>query len=74
MHYHGITKNIVERPRLVRDAGVTETNPVLKRIYLARGIKSDKDLQRGLAQLPSPWLLTGMEEMVPDLVVSPYQT
>ncbi len=68
MHYHGITKKIVERPLLGRDAGVSEQNPVLKRIYLARGIKSDADLQRGLAQLPSPWLLTGMEEMVLYLI------
>ena len=63
MHYHGITKKIVERPLLGRDAGVSEQNKILKRIYLARGIKSDTELQRGLAQLPSPWLLTGMEEM-----------
>ncbi len=68
MHYHGITKTIVERPRLARDIRITETNPILKRIYLARGIKSDKDLQRGLAELPSPWLLTGMEEMVLYLI------
>lgn len=68
MHYHGITKKIVERPLLGRDVGVTENHPVLKRIYLARGIKSDADLMRGLAQLPSPWLLTGMEEMVLYLI------
>ncbi|TXK96122.1 single-stranded-DNA-specific exonuclease RecJ [Methylococcaceae bacterium HT1] len=68
MHYFGITKKIVERPLLGRDAGVSEPNAVLKRIYLARGIKSDVDLQRGLAQLPSPWLLTGMEEMVIYLI------
>jgi single-stranded-DNA-specific exonuclease len=70
MHYHGITKKIVARPLLGRDAGVSETNTVLKRIYLARGIKSDADLQRGLAQLPSPWLLTGMEAMVIYLITA----
>lgn len=42
----------------------------MKRIYLARGIKSDADLQRGLAQLPSPWLLTGMEAMVIYLITA----
>lgn len=68
MHYYGITKKIVDRPLQGRNAGVSEPNPVLKRIYLARGIKSDTDLQRGLAQLPSPWLLTGMEEMVLYLI------
>ncbi len=70
MHYHGITKKIVERPLLGRNAGITETNPVLKRIYLARGIKSDAELQRSLAQLPSPWLLTGMEAMVTYLIAA----
>jgi hypothetical protein len=39
-----------------------------ERIYLARDIKSDTELQRGLAQLPSPWLLTSMEEMVLYLI------
>ncbi|MBT5223497.1 MAG: single-stranded-DNA-specific exonuclease RecJ [Gammaproteobacteria bacterium] len=68
MHYHGITKKIIERPLLGRDAGISEKNKILKRIYLARGIKSDTELQRGLAQLPSPWLLTGMEEMVLYLI------
>jgi len=70
MHYHGITKKIVKRPLLGRNAGITETNPVLKRIYLARGIKSDIELQRSLAQLPSPWLLTGMEAMVTYLIAA----
>ncbi len=68
MHYHGITKKIVARPLIGRDAGILETNAVLKRIYLARGIQSDADLQRSLAQLPSPWLLTGMEAMVIYLI------
>jgi single-stranded-DNA-specific exonuclease len=53
MHYHGITKKIVERPLLARQAELTEINPVLKRIYLARGIKSEAELQYSLAQLPS---------------------
>lgn len=70
MHYHGITKKIVERPVLGRATGITETNSVLKRIYLARGIKSDAQLQRHLAQLPSPWLLTGMETMVAYLMAA----
>ncbi|RLA16742.1 MAG: single-stranded-DNA-specific exonuclease RecJ, partial [Gammaproteobacteria bacterium] len=70
MHYHGITKKIVERPLLGRQTSLTEINPVLKRIYLARGIKSDTELQYGLAQLPSPWLLTGMEEMVTYLIAA----
>ncbi len=70
MHYHGLTKKIVERPILARQTGLAEINPVLKRIYLARGIKSETELQYGLAQLPSPWLLTGMEEMVTYLIAA----
>jgi len=70
MHYHGSIKKIVERPLTGRAAGVSEVDPILKRIYLARGIKSDAELARGLAQLPSPWLLTGMEEMVTYLIAA----
>lgn len=70
MHYHGSIKKIVERPLQGRAAGISVSDPILKRIYLARGIKSDAELERGLAQLPSPWLLTGMEEMVTYLIAA----
>ncbi len=70
MHYHGSIKKIVERPMQGRAAGVTVSDSVLKRIYLARGIKLDAELERSLAQLPSPWLLTGMEEMVTYIIAA----
>jgi single-stranded-DNA-specific exonuclease len=70
MHYHGSIKKIVERPLQGRAAGISVSDPILKRIYLARGIKSGAELERGLAQLPSPWLLTGMEEMVTYLIAA----
>lgn len=39
-------------------------HPVLRRIYLGRGIQSEAELDRSLAKLPSPWLLSDMEEIV----------
>jgi len=43
---------------------------VLERIYLARGLTSEADLDRTLASLPSPWLLSGMENMVAHLITA----
>ncbi len=43
-------------------------HPVLKRVYLARGIRSHEDLDLSLKRLPSPWLLQGMEAMVDHLL------
>lgn len=68
MHDHEIIKKIVERPLPNKNTAVSEKNAILKRIYLARNITSDINLQRGLDQLPSPWLLTGMQAMVQSLI------
>lgn len=43
-------------------------HPVLQRIYLARDIRTADQLDHVLSKLPSPWLLSGMEEMVNHLV------
>jgi len=45
-----------------------EIHPVLRRIYLARNVRSEDDLDYSLTRLPSPWLLSGMELMVQQLV------
>ncbi len=45
-----------------------ELHPVLSRIYRARDLSSADELDRSLARLPSPWLLTGMETMVQRLL------
>lgn len=43
-------------------------HPILQRIFSARGITSLTQLNRSLAQLPSPSLLSGMAEMVSFLI------
>ncbi len=69
MHYHGITKKIVNRPLLNNGAGLTTVaHPILKRLYQSRGITSDAELERGLKKLPSPWLLSNMDDMAQYLI------
>lgn len=68
MYYQGVKKTIVTRPVQKKRAKLSEMHPVLERIFLARGVTSDAELDRTLSKLPSPWLLTGMEEMVSHLV------
>lgn len=68
MYYQGVKKIIVTRPVQKKRAKLSEMHPVLERIFLARGVTSDAELDRTLSKLPSPWLLTGMEEMVNHLV------
>ncbi|MCX7098816.1 MAG: single-stranded-DNA-specific exonuclease RecJ [Methylococcales bacterium] len=67
MYYQGVKKSIVPRPVNPMKAGLAELHPVLQRLFLARGITSLAQLDRSLATLPSPWLLSGMEAMVSHL-------
>lgn len=57
---------------MINDASlrVADLHPVLKRIYLSRGIRQADQLNRSLTKLPSPWLLSGMEKMVSLLVAA----
>jgi single-stranded-DNA-specific exonuclease len=70
MYSQGIKKTIVLRPVKKKQALQGNLHPLLERIFLARGITSDLELDRTLAKLPSPWLLSGMEEMVEHLLVA----
>ena len=70
MYSQGIKKTIVLRPVKKKHALQGNLHPLLERIFLARGITSDLELDRTLAKLPSPWLLSGMEEMVEHLIVA----
>jgi single-stranded-DNA-specific exonuclease len=70
MYSQGIKKTIVLRPIKKKHALQGNLHPLLERIFLARGITSDLELDRTLAKLPSPWLLSGMEEMVEHLIVA----
>ena len=70
MYSQGIKKTIVLRPVKKKHALQGNLHPLLERIFLARGITSELELDRALAKLPSPWLLSGMEEMVEHLIVA----
>ncbi|MGR8980042.1 MAG: single-stranded-DNA-specific exonuclease RecJ [Gammaproteobacteria bacterium] len=66
MYYQGVKKTIVLRPKANKHIKLSE-HPLLERILQARGVSSRDDLDRTLSKLPSPWLLSGMEEMVVQL-------
>ena len=70
MYSQGIKKTIVLRPVKKKHALQGNLHPLLERIFLARGITSELELDRALAKLPSPWLLSGMKEMVEHLIVA----
>ena len=70
MYSQGVKKTIVLRPVKKKHALQGNLHPLLERIFLARGITSELELDRTLAKLPSPWLLSGMEEMVEHLIVA----
>lgn len=70
MYYQGVKKNIVTRT-IKKNSSLDGTiHPLLKRLFLARGITSETELDRTLSKLPSPWLLSGMEEMVTHLITA----
>jgi single-stranded-DNA-specific exonuclease len=70
MYYHGVKKVIEIRPLVKKRAQLGEIHPILERILLARGVGSQEELDRTLAKLPSPWLLSGMEEMISHLTAA----
>lgn len=70
MVYQGVKKLIVTRPITKTRIQLSDVSPLLERIFLARGVTSAAELDRTLAKLPSPWLLSGMDVMVGHLVTA----
>ena len=70
MYYQGVKKIIVARPVEKKRSQLGGLHPLLERLFLARGVKSAAELDRTLATLPSPWLLSGMETMVAHLITA----
>ncbi len=70
MYYQGVKKTIVTRPIGKKRPQFGDIHPLLERIFLARGLLSAAELDRTLAKLPSPWLLSGMEDMVTELTIA----
>ena len=69
MYYQGVKKTIVVRT-VKKRLRLGELHPLLERIFLARGVTSEAELDRTLSKLPSPWLLSGMETMVAHLITA----
>ena len=70
MYYQGVKKSIILRPIKKKRSLQGNLHPLIERILLARGITSENELDRTLAKLPSPWLLSGMQDMVSHLLVA----
>jgi single-stranded-DNA-specific exonuclease len=70
MYSQGIKKNIVVRTFKKNRSLADDIHPLLERLFLARGITSEIELDRTLSKLPSPWLLSGMEAMVEHLITA----
>lgn len=70
MYYQGEKKIIVARSVPKKRSQLGDLHPILERIFLARGLTSKAELDRTLSKLPSPWLLSGMEEMTAHLLTA----
>lgn len=70
MYYQGIQKIITRRAVSKKAAQFGDIHPILARIYAARGVSTAEELDRSLAKLPPPWLLSGMTEMVAHLMTA----
>ena len=70
MYYQGIKKTITQRAITKKNAAFGDIHPILAQIYAARDLSSVEELDRSLAKLPSPWLLSGMTEMVEHLITA----
>ncbi len=70
LYYQGVKKTITQRPILEQEDDLGALPPILKRIFLARGLTSSEQLDRSLTKLPSPWLFSNMETMVAHLITA----
>ena len=68
MPYFPVRKKIVRRAQAAETGLFEDLPPLLRRVYAARQVGSSEELDRSLARLPSPWLLSGMEAMTLGLI------
>jgi len=64
MFLQGVKKNILPRPIQPSSLQQSDMDPVLARIFVSRGVDKPAQLDRSLARLPAPELLSGMKTMV----------
>jgi len=70
LYLQGVKKTIIQRQPGNHKASLGDMDPVLQRIFHSRGVQQPEELERSLSKLPSPWLLTGMQGMVEQLVTA----
>jgi single-stranded-DNA-specific exonuclease len=70
MYHQGVKKKIVPRPQNKKKSFLKNIDPILLKIFLTRGITENEQIERTLAKLPSPWLLSSMELMVEHLITA----
>ena len=70
MSYPGNKKIVECRPLLEKEGDFPELSPLLKRIFLARGLTSSAQLDRSFTQLPRPWHFSNMDAMTTHLVTA----
>ncbi len=68
MYHHGVKKTIVPRPQSAKKSHLQGLDPILLSIFSSRDITENQQLERTLACLPTPWLLSGMDHMVEILI------
>ena len=68
MYLQGVKKAIALRPVTGNPAALATLDPVMQAIFSRRGVDTPEQLERSLAKLPSPWLLSGMQNMVEQLL------
>ncbi|QSA95684.1 single-stranded-DNA-specific exonuclease RecJ [Methylococcus sp. EFPC2] len=67
MLHHPVPKKILRRPLAPEIAPFSQLPSILQRVYRARDLTKPEELDRTLARLPSPRLLSGMDDMVEQL-------
>jgi single-stranded-DNA-specific exonuclease len=70
LYHQGVKKKIVPRPDNKKKSYLNNLDPILLKIFSTRGITENEQIDRTLAKLPSPWLLSGMESMVEHLIIA----
>jgi len=64
-------RRIIERPVIATHHSLpSHLHPVLARVYLARGIRDQNQLDYSLKRLPAPWSLHGIDTMAERLAMA----
>ena len=68
MLYHPVRKKIIRRTPGQGTSRIADLPPLLQRLYAAREVNEAEELDRSLSRLPAPSRLSGMTEMIEQLI------